>query len=94
MKLEEDFFLELEKSSLLKLTEEERVKAKKELENMLTKFQVLEAFDDKNIEPFYCNDEFFNVFRSDENIESDKELEFKRSLLMEQDFFKVLRTFD
>lgn len=88
MKLELDFFYEIEKASLFKLTKDEKSKIIQELEGMLQKFEVLDKFDDKNIEPFDFNLDFFNNFREDLTIKSnDNDFSLKN-----QDFFKVPKT--
>lgn len=87
MKLELDFFYEIEKASLFKLTKDEKSKIIQELEGMLQKFEVLDKFDDKNIEPFDFKLDFFNNFREDLIIKQDKGIS-----LSKQAFFKVPKT--
>lgn len=93
MNLDYDFLEQIESASLFKLTQEEKVKIKSELENMILKFKVLEEFDTDGIEPFDFNADFVNNFRDDLVKQSDdKDLLRQGTFLDKQDYFKVPKT--
>ena len=83
----------LEKLGRIELSDEQRIKTKKDLQDILSYIDTLNELDTDNIEPLSHSFPVFNVFAEDEVKNSDMREEILKNAPESQDgCFKVHRT--